>query len=503
MLNFSKLKVTITLVVFLLSTAIVIVANLYSNKAVKGIKLGLDLKGGSYLVLEPNLEVLKNDYLKQLNETINKVLSANVISYSNFYKTNKEIYLTLDHKDDFSKFKASLLKENKNLKVNLEGNKVTIQALEKAYSIKTSDILNQSIEIIRRRVDEFGTNEPLIKIMGSGIVVELPGVDNPEKIKNIIGKTARISFNMVDNNATFNGMPLPLGYRYVYDDSGRNRYAIAIEDIITGEQLKKANLSFNEHNQPVVAFTFDNYGAKKFAKTTSDNIGKIMAIVLDNKVISAPVINTAITGGSGVIEGKFTLNEAQDLALLLQAGSLPVPLTITEENTIGPTLGVDSIKAGLYSSLFGLLLVFIYMAIFYRKLGMLANISLICNIILTLALLSIFGATLTLPGIAGIILGIGMAVDSNILVYERYNYEIKYARASIAMTNSFNRVYQTLLDSNLTTLFAALFLFYFGSGPVRGFAVTLIIGIAASMFSIFFTTRLLVNWLYLRKLKGN
>lgn len=503
MLSFSKLKVTITFAVLLLSILIVIVTNFSNNKFFKGIKLGLDLKGGSYLVLEPNLEILKNDYIQKLTEATNKILSANSIAYSGFYKNSNKISFNITNKNGFEKLKKDLLSYNKYLQITINENNVKVLVPEQAYSVKVSDILNQSIEIIRRRVDQFGTNEPVIKIMGSSIVVELPGVNNPNQIKNVLGKTARISFNMVDIPSTFNGSTLPLGYRYIYNSESSFRYAVAMEDILNGEHLKKASLSFNQQNQPVVSFEFDSYGAKKFGKVTSENIGKIMAIVLDNKVISAPVINSAILGGSGIIEGKFTLPEAQDLALLLQAGSLPVPLSITEENTVGPTLGEESIKSGMYSALFGLLLVLVYMSVFYRKLGFLADISLACNLVLTLALLSMFQATLTLPGIAGIILSIGMAVDSNILVYERYNYEIKFARPAIAMTNSFNRVYQTLIDSNLTTLFASLFLFYFGGGPIRGFAVTLIIGILSSMFSIFFTTRMLVNWLYLRKLKNN
>lgn len=503
MLKFSKLKVTITLTVFLLSAFIVVVTNFSNNRFFKGIKLGLDLKGGSYLVLEPNLQILKSDYIQKLTEVTNKIFIDNNITYSNFYKTSNGMSFFVKDKSNFSKLKKALVSYNKYLQVNANENNIQVVVPEQAYSLKTSDILNQSIEIIRRRVDQFGTNEPVIKIMGTSIVVELPGVNNPNQIKNVLGKTARISFNMVDSASTFNGSSIPLGYRYIYNNDSSVRYAVAIEDILTGEHLKKANLSFNQQNQPVVSFEFDSYGAKKFGQVTSENIGKIMAIVLDNKVISAPVVNSAILGGSGIIEGKFTLTEAQDLALLLQAGSLPVPLSITEESTVGPTLGAESIKSGMYSALFGLLLVLIYMVVFYRKLGFLADISLICNLVLTIALLSIFQATLTLPGIAGIILGIGMAVDSNILVYERYNYEFKFARPAIAMTNSFNRVYQTLIDSNLTSLFASFFLFYFGGGPIRGFAVTLIIGILSSMFSIFFTTRMLVNLFYLKKLKNN
>ncbi|MGV3278312.1 protein translocase subunit SecD [Rickettsiales bacterium LUAb2] len=501
MLYFSKYKVLLTIFVIAISCFIAITSNYYSLGIVKGIKLGLDLKGGSYLVLEPDKSVLKDDFNKQLSDNINQALSDGNIAYSGMYKQNDKFFVTLNSAVDFKKFKNNLLSLDKNITVDSNNNTVIVSNKNKEISLKTLEILQQSIEVIRRRVDAFGTNEPVIKIAGDGIVVELPGVNNPAQIKEIIGKTARISFNMVDEGATLQGLPLPIGYKYANSDKSDARYAVAIEDILTGDHLKKAFLSFDQQNQPVVSFTFDQYGAKKFADVTSNNVGKMMAIVLDGKVISAPRINSPIVGGSGIIEGRFSMEEAQDLALLLQAGSLPVPLKVTEERTVGPTLGEDSIKSGFYSSVVGALLVFVFMAVFYRKLGMLANISLIINAILTFASLSLVGATLTLPGIAGIILGTGMAVDSNILVYERYNYEIKYAKPHIAMSNSFQRVYQTLLDSNLTTLFTALFLFYFGTGPVRGFAVTLIIGILTSMFSIFFTTRMLVNWFYLRKIQ--
>lgn len=499
MLYFSRTKVAVTLVTLTLSLLIIVLTNGLHLKYFRGIKLGLDLSGGSSLVLQPDLSVLKTDYYKQARDDIVSALDNSHLDHNTLHQLANNFYLKLSNLDERKRFTKALGKINEGLVVGSKAGMTLIKVDQSSYLRRTSDVLNQSIEIIRRRVDEFGTNEPTIKIQGQSIVVELPGVKDTANIKRIIGRTARISFHLVDTTATFNhSATIPFGYKYMYAPNHKIRYAISIEDKLTGKNLKKASLSFNQNNQPVVAFSFDREGSQKFADLTSHNVGHMLAIVLDNQVISAPVINTPIVGGNGIIEGKFTLSDAQDLALLLQAGSLPVPLAVTQENTVGPTLGLQSIKNGLYSALGGMALVFLYMIVFYRKLGAIAVVSLIFNMVLTVALLSILGCTLTLPGIAGLILGIGMAVDSNILVYERYNYEIRSARAAIAMHNSFQKVYQTLLDSNLTTLFAALFLFYFGSGPVKGFGVTLIVGIVASLFSIFLTTRLLVNWFYLR-----
>jgi len=257
-------------------------------------------------------------------------------------------------------------------------------------------------------------------------------------------------------------------------------------------------------NEPGYEKEKNTEGGKKFSELTTNNVGGLLAIVVDNKVISAPRINTPITGGSGIISGGFTLNEAQELAILLKSGSLPIPLNIIEEKTVGPTLGSDSIHDGILAGIYGYILVFIFMIIFYKKLGLLANIALIINVILVFALLSIIGATLTLPGIAGIILTIGMAVDSNILVYERFSQELSNVKSfnySLAMSNAFKRVFLTIFDSNITTLFVALFLFYFGAGPIRGFAITLIIGILCSIFSIMFITKSLITMFFFTKYK--
>lgn len=504
MLNFSKYKVLLTLVVIVLSTLTLVVGYYKHIPMVKGIQLGLDLKGGAYLTLVPDFSSIKSDYQQKTTTNINNVLEDNNISYSSFTHSGDHFSVTINNKKDIPKFSKELLALDDSLILHKYSNHINVSINPSKYTRKIQEVLQQSVEVIRRRIDQFGTNEPVIKISGNSIIVEIAGVKDPSQVKKIIGTTARLSFNMVDNGATFNGEPLPVGYQYMYSDkkNGNIKYAVAITNVITGKHLKNAALSFDRQNQPAVSFSFDKEGAEAFREYTSKNIGKIMAIVLDGKVISAPQINSPIITGSGIIEGHFTLEQAQDLALLLKAGSLPVPLKITSDRTIGPSLGAASIKAGTYSLILGSILVFLFMFVFYRKLGLIANVSLIFNTILMFACLSIVGGTLTLPGIAGIVLSTGMAVDSNILVYERYNYEIKYAKPYIAMTNAFNRVYQTLLDSNVTTLFASLFLFYFGTGPIRGFAVTLIIGILTSMFSIFFTTRMLVSWFYIKKYKG-
>ena len=355
--------------------------------------------------------------------------------------------------------------------------------------------VKQSIEIVRRRVDDIGTKEPTIIQRGEKrILVELPGLKDPERIKNLLGKTAQLNFRLVSKSNN------EFGYETMTSNTGE-KLNISKQIIMTGDNLLDAQPRVdNQSSEPIVSFTLDRFGAQKFGNVTTKNVGKRLAIVLDDKVISAPVIRESITGGSGTISGNFTFQEATDLALLLRSGALPTPILIVEERTVGPDLGKDSIKSGSISLVVGFFLVILYMLYKYKFFGLIANISLISNLIMLLGILTILEATLTLPGIAGIILTVGMAVDANVLIYERIKEELLTEKSSIhAFDLGYNRAKITVLDANITTLIATIILFFFGSGPVKGFAITLGIGILTTLFSAYFIARHLTSYYVLSK----
>ena len=360
--------------------------------------------------------------------------------------------------------------------------------------------LDQAIEIVRRRVDELGTNEPnIVKRGNDRILVELPGLDNPERIKNLLGKTANLSFQFVSSKSEESFGTEKLKY-----DNDENREEIVSKRIIlSGENLLDAKPSMNNQtNETVVVFNLDRVGAKKFGKATSKGVGKQLAIVLDSKIISAPTISEAIVGGSGQITGNFTFQTATDLALLLRSGALPAPLKIIEERTVGPDLGKDSIKAGLISLIIGFVLVVSFMIYKYKIFGLIANFALISNLLLLVGILTLFEATLTLPGIAGIILTVGMAVDANVLIFERIKEELKDEKNKIlAFDSGYTKSRTTILDANITTLIAAIILFFMGSGPIKGFSITLGIGILTTLFSVYFIARLFTS-IYILKNKN-
>ena len=361
----------------------------------------------------------------------------------------------------------------------------------------------QSIEIIRRRIDETGTKEPTIQRQGQDrILVQLPGVDNPEHVKALLGRTAKLTFQLVDTSANLEDARrgrLPPGDEILpaQDDrsGGPGQYVVRKRVMVGGDMLVDAQATFHD-NEPVVSFKFDSVGARRFGDATRENVGKPFAIVLDNKVISAPVIREPILGGSGIISGSFTAQSASDLALLLRAGALPAPITILEERTVGAQLGADSIQAGTIASIVAVVLVIVFMVLFYGLFGVFADIALFFNLCLMLAVLSLLGATLTLPGIAGIALTMGMAVDANVLIYERIREELRSGRTMLSSLEAgFNRAFGTILDSHITTLVAGILLYWLGSGPVKGFAVTLSIGVLTSLFSAILVTRLqIVAW---------
>jgi protein-export membrane protein SecD len=380
-----------------------------------------------------------------------------------------------------------------------------------ATETRRRQAVEQSIEIIRRRIDETGTKEPTIQREGQDrILVQLPGVDNPEHVKALLGRTAKLTFQLVDQSVTVEDARrgrLPPGDEILPAvDEGRGRgggagaYVVRKRVMVGGDTLTDAQATF-QNNEPVVSFKFDSVGGKKFGDATRENVGKPFAIVLDNKVISAPVIREPILGGSGIISGSFTVQSASDLALLLRAGALPAPISILEERTVGAELGADSIHAGAIASIVGVVLVVIFMVLFYGLFGVFADVALLFNLCLMLGALSLLGATLTLPGIAGIALTMGMAVDANVLIYERIKEELRGGRSMLSSLEAgFTRAFGTILDSHVTTLVAGILLYWLGSGPVKGFAVTLSIGVLTSLFSAILVTRLqIVTWL--RRLK--
>ncbi len=357
--------------------------------------------------------------------------------------------------------------------------------------------LKQSIEIVRRRIDDVGTKEPTILQRGEKrILVELPGLKDPQRIKNLLGKTAQLNFRLVEKADEF-------GVENMTSETGE-KLSVSKRIVMTGENLIDAQPNLNNQtNQPVVSFTLDRLGAQKFGRTTTDNVGKRLAIVLDGKIISAPTINEPITSGSGVISGNFTFQETTDLSLLLRSGALPTPLNIVEERTVGPDLGEDSIKSGIISLIVGFLLVILFMTYKYKIFGIIANFALISNLVMLIGVLTILEATLTLPGIAGIILTVGMAVDANVLIFERIKEELKTEKSIIhAFDIGYKKAKITVLDANITTLIAAIILFAFGSGPVKGFAITLGIGIITTLYSAYFMARHLTSIIILKKREG-
>ncbi len=500
MLYFSKLKLVIIyfIIIFLSLFAFINFVDNEDNFLLsKKVNLGLDLQGGSYLLLEVDSKPVVNRKLQQKLLNIRKYLKTNKIKYKNLKLKNESINFLINN-EDIEKFEKSFLDKNNSINVYynrtrtyemdyyIENNKVKIEYSKIGLFEIKSSVLNQSLEIVRRRIDETGTKEPTIIRRGSErILIELPGLDDPNRIKKLLGKTANLSFRLVsESEDTF-------GSELLFFEDKEDQLNISKRIIVSGDNLINAQPAIdNQTNQTVVNFSFDRVGAKKFGRATADSVGKKLAIILDNKIISAPVINEAILGGNGQITGNFTFQEATDLALLLRSGSLPAPLTIIEERTVGPDLGEDSIKAGAISLAIGFLLVIIYMIYKYRKLGIIADLALIINLVLLIGILTILEATLTLPGIAGIILTVGMAVDANVLIFERIKEEMKIEKSTIhAFDMGYQKAQSAVLDANITTLISAVILFFLGSGPVKGFAVTLGIGILTTLFSAYFFAR--------------
>ena len=463
------------------------------------LKLGLDLQGGSQLLLQVETEKAIQEKLATQKEDIRTELSKADIQPKELKLVNNIIFVKVN--DDEIKKLENLIKENSQLEVEYDKGVTKINFTEQFIKEFQSSVILQSLEIIRKRVDEVGTNEPIIQVQGKQrVLVQLPGLDNPDRIKSLLGQTAKMNFRMVDEKAMsllgekkyFVGSEILEG-----DDFGIN-YIVKKRIGVSGDNLVDANASVDQFNRPIVSIRFDSIGSRKFADLTAKNVGKRFAIVLDKKVISAPVIREAIPSGSAQISGNFSFDSANDLAILLRAGSLPAPITIIEERTVGPSLGQDSINAGVISIIIALSLVLIYMVFIYGKIGLIANFVLIINFLFIIGWLVLFQATLTLPGIAGIALTVGMAVDANVLVFERIREEKILGRSKISSINTgFDQALRAILDANVTTLIAALILFFLGSGPIRGFSITLGLGVVSTILCTMIISRLLINYFYI------
>ena len=511
MLYFSKLRIIFVLIIslfFILFAS----SNIFkfSNELLnKKINLGLDLQGGSYLLLEIDNTPVIEQKLQNLSITIRNYFKEKKIRISNLslkdqklsFSVNDEFKQTVldifnDEESDlnpyYQRFKShqlDIIEENDIFIVNYSRQGI--------IEIKISS-QDQALEIVRRRIDEIGTNEPNILKRGNNrILVELPGLDDPMRIKSLLGKTANLSFRFITNNDEDSFGAEKLKYEDNTDEA-----IVSKRIILSGDNLLDAQPRMNnETNETVVSFTLDRVGAKRFGKATSTGIGKQLAIVLDGKIISAPVIRDTIASGSGQISGGFTFQSATDLALLLRSGALPAPLNIIEERTVGPDLGQDSINAGMIALIIGFFLVILFIFIKYKIFGLITNVALIINLFLLVGVLTMFEATLTLPGIAGIILTVGMAVDANVLIFERIKEELKNEKNNlIAFDSGYTKSKTAIIDANITTLLAAIILFFMGSGPIKGFSLTLGVGIFTTLFSVYFIARLLTV-LYVSKNK--
>lgn len=470
------------------------------------INLGLDLQGGSHLLLRVDMDVIVNERLEGMAETVRLEFRQNNLRFSGLAVRDGAVNISIRKPADDTAARAVFADFGPAVSISSEGTAFRLAFTEQGLIDLQSQTIEQSMEIIRRRIDPDGTKEPVIQRQGADrVLVQLPGVDDPEEIKRLLGRTAKLTFQLVDTSiaaqevrqrgrAPSGSVLLPAD-----DDSGQ-AFVVEKRVMVSGELLESAQASFDQNNRPAVTFALNAEGAKKFGRVTGANIGRPFAIILDGKVVSAPTIQSQIFG-NGQITGNFTVAETNELALILRAGALPAPLTVMEERSVGPGLGADSVAAGQIAAIVALALVMFYMIVSYGLFGLLADIALLVNVVLILGALSAIQATLTLPGIAGIVLTMGMAVDANVLVFERIREELRRGRSVMAsIEGGYKRAISTIVDANLTTLFAALFLYIFGSGPIKGFAVTLSIGIATSLFTAVMVTRMLVIlWLERRR----
>lgn len=528
MLYFAKWKIALVIGVCVLGLVFVF-PNFFSEETAENlpgflpsqqINLGLDLQGGSHLLLEVEIAVVIRERLEAVADEARRALREERIGYTGGIRNDgSRVTLQLRSPEQLEAARRILEGLAQPITNRVIGTSATdliidvsddgavvITLSDEAVAERKRSSVEQSIEIVRRRVDETGTNEPTIQRQGEErILVQLPGIDDPDRVKRLLGQTAKLTFRLVDVDAgpAREGDRPPPGSDIIpaSDEPGRV-YVVRKQIMVSGENLTDAQPGFDSQtNEPVVNFRFDALGGRRFGQVTSNNVGRPFAIVLDGEVISAPVIRSAIIGGSGQISGGFTIQEASDLSVLLRAGALPAPLAILEERSVGPDLGADSVAAGKIASVIAFVLVMVFMVVVYGFFGLIANVALIVNMVLVGGGLSALQATLTLPGIAGIVLTIGMAVDANVLIFERIKEELRLGKTPFAAVEAgYGRALTTIIDSNVTTLIAAVLLFQFGSGPVKGFAVTLAFGIVSSMFTAITLTRLiLITWMRWRR----
>jgi preprotein translocase subunit SecD len=518
MLYFTRWK-ALAIILTALVVCLCAVPNFFPEATVKAwpkwaqrhLVLGLDLQGGSHILLEVDSNSVKKDKLDQVRDDVRRTLRDAKIGYTGLAVRNDGVEVRVKDTDlqnaltklrELSQPLGGLLGTSgqRSLEVSdAGGGLIRLTVPPAAITERVRQSVEQSIQIVERRVNELGTVEPLIQRQGADrILVQVPGLQDPTRLKELLGKTAKLDFRMVDltvpADQALQGRAPPDSEVLMSSTSPKTPYVIKKQVLVSGGDLTDAQPGFDQRSgEPIVSFRFNTSGSRKFAQATSENVGQPFAIVLDNEVISAPVIREPITGGSGQISGSFTVQAANDLAILLRAGALPAPLTIIEERTVGPGLGQDSIEKGELAAYVGSIMVIVFMLVTYRLFGVFANIAVAINVAMIFGVLSLLNATLTLPGIAGIVLTVGIAVDSNVLIYERIREELRGGRNAIsAIDAGFKRALPTILDSNITTFIAAAVLFYIGTGPVRGFAVTLGIGIITTVFTAFLFTRLIV-----------
>lgn len=468
------------------------------------IPLGLDLKGGAQLLLEVDTNTMFQEKAAQLYDEARSAMidrDRGVIRFSNLRNVDGVVSLVVREDDDVSRAKGRLKSVlGSGVDISSSGRTITLKYTEKQKEEMVKDALARSIEIVRRRIDALGTKEPSIQSQGGKyILIQLPGVDNPEHIKDLIGQTAKMTFHLVNENVTqeqISSGRAPNGTQFLpYMENLQQVVPVYSRVEVSGESLKDSQADFDQNNMPVVTTAFDATGARKFARLTTEHVNERFAIVLDGKVLSAPTIREPIPGGRGQISGGFTLQGAKDLAVLLRSGALPAPLQVIEERTVGAGLGADAIEAGRVGSAIGVLFVILFMLIAYRTFGLIADIVLMVNLAMIIGISAFLGATLTLPGIAGIVLTLGMAVDANILPFERIRDEVREGVPTLrAVDLGFTRSTKTVMDGNLTNLICSLILFQFGAGPIRGFAVTLSIGVITTLFTCLMLSRVLIDW---------
>jgi len=534
MLHFSRWKAIMVAAIAVIGIFLAL-PNIMSREALswvpdwiphKQINLGLDLQGGAHLLYQMDEKQLVQDWLKDIQGEARDVLRDERIGYSGLPVSVAQRRITVPIRDaaDMDRAEKALRQISQPISGNVftgmggagntvdvergEGNTFNLTITEPGLLHRIGAAIESSIETVRRRIDALGTTEPIIQRQGRDrILVQVPGIRDVARLKSLVGETGKLEFKLVDATTTCQEAResgrVPPGSEIVESGDGFAQcYVLKSRAIVSGENLVDAQPGFDQRtNEPIVTFRFDTTGARRFGNVTQENVGRPFAIVLDSKVISAPVIREAILGGTGQISGNFTVQEANDLAVLLRSGALPAKLTIIEERTVGASLGADSIAAGKIAAVIGLAMVVGFMSVIYSLFGVFSVVALFINIALIMGALSLLQATLTLPGIAGIVLTMGMAVDANVLIFERIREEVRAGKSAIASVDAgYSRALGTILDANITTLIAAVILFWLGSGPIRGFAITLSIGIVTSVFTAFTVTRLIVaQWIRYRR----